>query len=189
MIRKVNIAIVVSHPIQHFCPQYASFAQNKNCILKVFFGSALGLKKYVDENFKEEISWDNLQLEKFDHIFLNGEAVLQAGKDLDAVNLEDELSLFQPGLVICYGYFQKLQRRAYRWATRNKVPLAFISDSELRHKRNQLKQFIKSIFLRNYFSRISFFLAVGNANESFYLKYGVSKKLRKFLVCRILSNV
>ncbi len=86
-----RIAIVVSHPIQHFCPQYVSFAKNKNVSLKVFFGSALGYKKYVDVNFKQEISWGNLNLDKFDHIFLNGDAVLQSDKKLDALSLDKEL--------------------------------------------------------------------------------------------------
>jgi len=113
---KLKIAIVVSHPIQHFCPQYVSFAENKNVTLKVFFGSALGHKKYIDKNFKEEIAWGNLDLHKFDHIFLNGEAVLQADKNLDANSLEKELNEYHPGLLIGYGYFQKLQRRARRWA-------------------------------------------------------------------------
>ncbi|MEO6719120.1 MAG: glycosyltransferase family 4 protein [Ferruginibacter sp.] len=171
-----KIAIVVSHPIQHFCPQYVSFAQNKNCSVKVFFGSALGYKKYVDINFKQEISWSNLHLDKFNHIFLNGDAVIQADKQLDAATLEMELAAFQPDLVIVYGYFQRLQRRAYKWATKNKVPIAYISDSELRQQRNSLKEFIKSIFLRRYFSKISYFLSVGNANEAFYKKYRVSNE-------------
>ena len=47
---KLKIAIVVSHPIQHFCPQYVSFAKNKDIELKVFFGSALGHKKYTDND-------------------------------------------------------------------------------------------------------------------------------------------
>ncbi len=54
---KLRIAIVISHPIQHFCPQYVSFTQNKNVELKVFFASTLGYKKYVDVNFGKEISW------------------------------------------------------------------------------------------------------------------------------------
>ena len=33
--------------------------------LKVFFASALGFKSYVDINFKKEISWSNLNLDKF----------------------------------------------------------------------------------------------------------------------------
>lgn len=176
MITKTRIAIVVSHPIQHFCPQYVSFAENKNISLKVFFGSALGFKKYNDINFKQQISWGNLALEKFDHVFLNGDSVIQADKHLDAATLEKELELYQPDLVFVYGYFQKLQRRAYHWSVKNKIPIAYVSDSELRHHRNLFKDWIKSVFLRRYFSKVSYFLSMGDANEAFYKKYGVSEE-------------
>lgn len=173
MFRKIRIAIVISHPIQHFSPQYVSFTKNVGIDFKVFFGSALGYKRYVDENFKKEISWSNLNLDKFAHHFLNGDKIIQPGKNLDAATLENELNKYQPHLVFTYGYFQKLQRRAYRWAIKNKVALAYISDSELRHKRNQIKGLFKSIYLRNYFSKINYFLTMGNANEAYYQKHGV----------------
>lgn len=176
--KKIRIAIVISHPIQHFCPQYLSFAQNPDVVLKVFFGSALGYKKYVDANFKTEVSWNNLQLERFSHCFLNGEQVLQPDKNLDAPSLEKELQHFQPDLLFTYGYFQKLQRRAHRWAIKNKVAIAYISDSELRHHENAVKAFLKSFFLRRYFSRVSYFLTMGDANEAYYQKYRIpSEKL------------
>jgi glycosyltransferase involved in cell wall biosynthesis len=175
-----KIAIVVSHPIQHFCPQYVSFAASNQAQIKVFFGSALGFKKYTDKNFGREIAWGNLQLDKFDHLFLNGEAVIQPDGNLDAPSVEKELAVYQPDVVIVYGYFQKLQRRVYRWAVKNKVPLTFIGDSELRHKRSALKDLLKYFYLRHYFRKISFFLTVGNANEAYYTKYGagISKFVR-----------
>lgn len=173
MNNKLKIAIVISHPIQHFCPQYVSFAENKDIECKVFFASSLGYKKYVDLNFKKEISWSNLNLDQFDHHFLNGDALIQPDKNLDAITLEKELNNYKPALIFTYGYFQKLQRRTYRWAVKNKIPLAFISDSELRHKRNALKELMKSVYLRRYFSKIDYFLSVGNANEEYYQKYGV----------------
>ena len=67
MANSLRIGIVASHPIQHFCPQYASFAQNKNIHLMVFFGSNHGLKKYFDPNFKQEISWTGLKLDQFNN--------------------------------------------------------------------------------------------------------------------------
>lgn len=170
---KVKIAIVVSHPIQHFCPQYVSFSENEEVQLKVFFGSALGYKKYVDVNFNLEISWNNLNLDKFDHVFLNGYSVIQPGKDLDAISLEKELEDFGPQLLIGYGYFQKLQRRARKWATRNNVPVAYISDAEGRQQRHPLKEKLRSFMLRRYFRPIRYFLTVGDANEAYYRKYGV----------------
>lgn len=171
---KLRIAIVVSHPIQHFCPQYVSFACNPHIQLKVFFGSRLGLDKYIDINFKTEVFWGNLNMSAFDHQFLNGDRVLQSDKDLDAPSLDEALTIFKPELLITYGYFQKLQRRAKRWAIKNKVPAAYISDSELRHKRPGWKEMIKSVFLSRYFSRVNYFLTVGNANEEFYAANGVS---------------
>lgn len=173
--KKVRIAVVISHPIQHFCPQYVSFAQNPQVELKVFFGSALGYKKYVDENFKTEVSWSNLQLERFPHCFLNGEQVLQPDKNLDATSLENELERFHPDILFIYGYFQKLQRRAHRWAVRSKIAIAYISDSELRHKRNKLKEFFKGVFIRYYFLPIRYFLSMGDANEVYYKKNRVPK--------------
>src|SRR4051812_33790575 len=82
-----RLALVVSHPIQHFCPQYVSFAQNKNIAFKVFFASTMGFKKYVDPTFKKEIAWDNLNLDKFDHEFLNGDQLLEPDNKLDAPSI------------------------------------------------------------------------------------------------------
>jgi glycosyltransferase involved in cell wall biosynthesis len=171
----LKIAIVVSHPIQHFCPQYVSFARHKKITLKVFFGSALGYKKYLDENFKQEISWDNLNLHLFDHVFLNGETVLPADRRLDAINLERALADFRPQLVIGYGYFQKLQRRAKRWANAEGVPVAYISDAEARQVRHPIKTMLKQLLVAKYFRSIKYFLTVGDANEAFYRRHGVKE--------------
>jgi glycosyltransferase involved in cell wall biosynthesis len=170
-----RIAIVVSHPIQHFCPQYVSFSKNEEVGLKVFFASALGHKKYLDPNFKTEVSWGNLHLDKFEHTFLNGEKILPSGKDLDAPNLAEALGGFKPDLIIIYGYFQKLQRRAHQWASTNGVKLAYISDSELRHRRSRWKEMVKYFYIKRFFSKIDYFLSVGDANEEFYKYYGVSQ--------------
>jgi glycosyltransferase involved in cell wall biosynthesis len=171
-----KIALVVSHPIQHFCPQYVSFAQNEGVEFKVFFGSKLGLKKYFDANFKQEISWGDLGLNKFENQFVNGDQVIPSDKNLDAPVLDSALAEFNPELVIIYGYFQKLQRRTHRWAIANGVRIGYISDSEFRHGRNRLKEMLKYFFIKRYFSSIDYFLSVGNANEDFYRYYGVESK-------------
>ncbi|HVU57445.1 MAG TPA: glycosyltransferase family 4 protein [Puia sp.] len=171
-----KLAIVISHPIQHFCPQYASLAAHPHLQIRVFFASALGYKKYVDPNFKQEIAWDNLRLDAFDHQFLNGEVVLPADKELDAEGLDEALTAFSPDLVIVHGYFQKLQRRAYRWARKNGVKLAYIADSERRQKRPAIKEWLKYPYLARYFSGIDIFLTVGDANEAYYRHYRVPSR-------------
>jgi len=173
---KLRVALIVSHPIQHFCPQYVSFAENKDIEFKVFFASMLGFKKYVDPDFKQEISWGNLELDKFEHEFLNGDKVLPAEKNLDAPSLDKALDDFKPALIITYGYFQLLQKRAHKWAIRNKIAIAYIADSERRQHRGLLKEIIKYPWVRWYLSRIDYFLSVGNANEDFYRYHGIKSK-------------
>jgi glycosyltransferase involved in cell wall biosynthesis len=141
--------------------------------LKVFFGSALGYRKYKDINFGEEISWNNLNLDRFDHVFLNGYEVIQPDKNLDAASLEEELEKFAPDLLVSYGYFQKLQRRAKNWAIKNKVQVAYISDAEGRQHRSPLKEQLRAFMLRRYFRDIAYFLTVGDANEAYYRSYKV----------------
>ena len=170
---KTKLAIIVSHPIQHFSPQYASLAKHPDLQVKVFFASALGMKKYIDPDFKTEISWNNLLLDQYDHVFLNGETAIPSDKDLDAPSLDAALEEFNPDVMIIYGYFQQFQRRAWRWAKRKKVKLAYISDSERNQQRNPVKEIIKYPFIRWYFSPVSAFLSVGDANEAYYKHYGV----------------
>lgn len=171
--QKKKVALIISHPIQHFTPKYESWATAPNVEFKVFFASALGYKKYYDPNFKTEVSWGNIRLENFNHIFLNGEEAIPSDASLDAPSLNSELEKFKPDVIVSYGYFQALQRRAYRWANANKVPLAYISDSEFRQRRPWYKELAKFFFLFNYFRKISYFLTVGNANEYYYNLHGV----------------
>ena len=54
---------------------------------------------------------------EFDHLFLDGQNVLTADKNMDASSLDVALSSCNPQLIIIYVYFQKLQTKTYRWAT------------------------------------------------------------------------
>lgn len=174
MEKNFNLAIVVSHPIQHFCPQYISFSNLPNVKVKLFFASMLGYKKYVDKNFGEEIVWNNLRVEEFDHVFLNGDQILPSSAELEAPTLEAELEAFAPDAIITYGYFQKFQRKCHAWANKNNVPLAYITDAENRQQRPFFKQLAKFFALRWYFNKINYFFTVGNANEAYYKLYGVN---------------
>lgn len=169
-----KIAIVLSHPIQHFCPMYVNWAKNSSWSFKVFFASSIGVKKYFDPNFKREIIWSNLHLDQFDHEFLNDAQLLPIDNKLDAPELDERLRNYGPDAVLVYGYIQKIQRRAYGWAKNNKVKIFYFSDSELRHHRILYKKLIKKIILRKYFSNIDAFLSIGDANEEYYRYYGVA---------------
>lgn len=171
-----RVAIIVSHPIQHFCPQYISFTKMKGVEVKLFFASMLGYKKYVDKNFGQEISWNNLRLEEFNHKFLNGEQVLPSTKELDAPSITKELDSYNPDAIVTYGHFQKVQRRAHQWAKANNVPIVYITDSENRQRRKWYKLLAKFFLLRQYYNKVNYFFTVGDANEAYFKLYGVPEK-------------
>ena len=185
---RIKIGIVVSHPIQHFCPQYRSLAENPDLEVKVFFASKLGVESYNDAQFNLSIKWERLYLENFPHIFLNQQPI-STNKNLDAQGLELELDKFKPDFILTYGYYQKVQKRAYNWAKLNNIPILYVSDSELLRYRFFGKSLIKKVWLNKYFKGISGFLSVGDANEEYYSYYGVplNKMFRTFFPVDIFS--
>lgn len=168
-----RIAVVVSHPIQHFCPQYASWSEHDEWDIKVFFASTAGLQSYRDENFGQEIRWEGLTLD-FPHVFLNDGAALPSSPQLDAPDLEARLAEWRPDVVIVYGYIQKLQRRALRWAQDHAQRTLMISDSEDRTERPLYKEAVKKVALPRIYQGCDGFLTVGDANEDYYRSYGVA---------------
>lgn len=175
-----RVAVVVSHPIQHFCPQYSSWAKMPGVDLRVFFASRRGLDSYHDRKFGRNVRW-NLDLD-FDHVFLPGAEGRVVSSSLDCHEVEDGLEEYNPDYVVAYGYSQKLQRRVIRWARKHEKQLLMIADSELRQERSSLKSLIKRAVLPRIYYCVDAFLTVGDANEEYYRKYGVCdrKLVRSF---------
>ena len=172
---KKRIAVVVSHPIQHFCPQYSSWAALDGVDLRVFFASRHGLDPYEDKNFARTVQWNQLVLD-FPHEFLPGAATRRLDARIDCIEIEARLSEFAPHIVVAYGYAQPLQRRTMRWVKSNAKQSIMIGDSELRSRRGFGKRALKSMLLPRIFSKIDLFLSVGDANEAYYRHYGVDER-------------
>jgi glycosyltransferase involved in cell wall biosynthesis len=171
--KRPHIAVVVSHPIQHFCPQYASLAKSTLWTLKVFFASTIGAEAYVDAALQMEIQWSNLYLDEFAHEFLNDQPKLST-RHLDAPSIGNNLAEFSPEVVIIYGYAQRFARRARLWAKGNGCLIYYISDSETHRRESFLRRGLKSSFIPRLFRSIDRFLSVGNSNEFYYARQGVT---------------
>ncbi|MGZ0173613.1 MAG: glycosyltransferase, partial [Planctomycetales bacterium] len=169
---KPRVALVVSHPIQHFCPQYASLARSDEYVFKVFFASTIGFVAYEDPNFKTTVQWGNLRLDAFEHEFMNTEP-LPSTRHLDAPNIGQALEEFSPDVVIIYGYWQQFQKRVQDWVRSNQRLVYYIADSESHRHESFLKRTFTSLRLRRRFQAIDRFLTVGNANEFYYHRLGV----------------
>lgn len=169
---KPKIALVVSHPIQHFCPQYASLARAQNWDFKAFFVSRLGVDAYHDKQFGKTVKWSNLYLDEFEHEFVYDKA-FPVEAETETPGLLESIQAYAPDVVITYGYKHHFQRRVKKWAKATNAKVYYISDSEFNHRENPIKKIAKWLLWKSYFGGVDRFLTVGSANEAYYQYFGV----------------
>src|SRR5262249_38932200 len=135
---RMKVAIVVSHPIQHFCPLYRALAQSGQVTLRVLFGSTVGAQASFDPQFGREVRWQPDLLDGFEHGFLPGaEAVQDLTRPVGNRHLWARLDAFDPDVVQIYGFMHHLSRVALAWTKLKRRRLLYVADSELRTPRTR----------------------------------------------------
>jgi glycosyltransferase involved in cell wall biosynthesis len=173
--RKVRVAIVVSHPIQHFVYLYKALAQSDAIQLKVFFASKIGVKPYFDKDMNVEIRWAADLLGGYDSEFLSeADCISQTGFwEINNPSITPALKKFMPDVVQLHGYAQLTLLRALVWCSFRRIPVLLWSDSSLLFKREAWKQYLKSFtlpwVLRLYYGVYS----TGDNNAAYYRRYGI----------------
>jgi len=119
-----NVAIVATHPIQHFVPLYRALARQGSINLRVFFGFPMGVTSYFDEKMKTQISWSMDLLSGYEHEFLEDytPGTQTSFAHPNSSRLSKRLSAFNPDVVMIYGYSQANALRAIVWAKRKRCP-------------------------------------------------------------------
>lgn len=174
--RPVRLAIVVTHPIQHFVHFYRALARDPGLALTVVYGAPIGLKPYFDREMNVEIAWNMDSLTGYDHQILEPDQGDEQPRFMapNAPGLAKALDALAPDAVLVYGYAQINALRALRWCRSRGVPAMMTGDSELSSVRSPLKAAVKSLVIPLILSRFSAFLSVGDGSDAYYTKYGVS---------------
>ena len=172
-----RLAIVVSHPIQHFVHFYRALAARDEIALKVFFCSRIGLESYFDREMNCEIAWNMDLTSGFDHLFLpEGDKIKATGPlEVNNPSIGPALAEFRPDVVLTYGYNHLTTLRAIAWCRFYGVPVMMTGDSELLHERALLKRVVKSVVLPVLLHQFTCFLTTGDNNEGYYLHYGIPR--------------
>jgi glycosyltransferase involved in cell wall biosynthesis len=172
---KKRLAIVASHPIQHFVPLYRELAKQSDLELRVFFCARIGLDAYLDPGFGVQFRWETNLLDGYESEFLEGAEKVKAagfwsiyGEDVAA-----RLNRFKPDVVQVYGYAQLAALRTLAWCTLHRVPVLMMSDSELVHHRPLHVRAAKKAVLPLLYRGVSGFLTIGDNNEAYLRHYGV----------------
>jgi glycosyltransferase involved in cell wall biosynthesis len=175
--RPTRLAIIVSHPIQHFAPFYRAIAKERSIELKVFFCSRIGLKTYYDPEMGVSLKWAADLTSGYDHEFLpEADRIVSISfSSVDNPSIAAALTAFTPDAVVVGGYAQKTALRALFWSRRHDVPILMVSDGHLgpenrSRARTVARELVMPLLLRLYAG----FLTVGDENERMYAHFGVS---------------
>lgn len=177
MENKIRLAIVVSHPIQHFVHFYRAISKLSHIELLVIFASDLGARSYYDVDMKQDIEWSMDLFGGYNYIVLpESENIKKTGFfEINNPSVADELSKFAPQVVMISGYSQLTTLRTWCWCLFKGVPTMMWSDSNLKPKRRLFKRFIKYPLLYVYYKFIKAFLSIGDNNALYYQYHGVKK--------------
>ena len=171
-----RLAIVATHPIQHFVHFYRALAREPSIVLKLFFCSRIGVETYFDEEMKTQLSWNMDMLSGYDHEFLPEYATPPTSSaHVDNPSITDRLSAFQPDAVLTYGYATRTSLRTIAWCRFKRVPILMIGDTDDVARPFSLRNIMRRAILPVLLSQISAFLTVGDQNEAALRRMGVPR--------------
>lgn len=177
----VKLAVVISHPTQHFVPLYQTLAAAQGIELKVFYLAGNGVQVAHDAEFGVNIKWDTPMLEGYDYEFVEPGRVLNnfGFFSVDSPYLREKLAGFQADWLWVHGYAQRANWRAIM-GKRKATKVLYTSDSNAwidRHQRQPfIKRTIKSLVVRYYFRYVDVFLSISPANRAYLKKYGAQNE-------------
>jgi glycosyltransferase involved in cell wall biosynthesis len=174
---RVRLAIVVSHPIQHFAPWYREVAKLPEIDLKLFYSCDWGSEKYHDPQFGVEIQWDIPLLDGYEYEFLpiKKRPASMTFWELDNPTVTKALSDFDPHVVLVHGYASRTNWRVARWTSSNRKPLLIYSDSNSGESIPAWKRIAKRLVVGYFYGYVDGALYVGNNNCAYHSLYGIPK--------------
>ena len=170
-----SLAVIVSHPIQHFVPVYKYLAQHADIRIKVFFIGENGAYEYFDSQFNQTVKWDVPLTEGYDHEFLSPGRILKdyGFLSVDDASIVERLLAFKPDMIWLNGYGQRVNWRALSLRSKG-IKFLYSSDSNLEDSRSAWRRWLKRLVVTHFLKKCDYFLSYGPKNSSYLDHYGVS---------------
>jgi len=173
MSRRFRVAVVVSHPIQYFSPWFAYVASRPNVVVKVFYLWNFGVTSQRDRDFGVSLKWDIPLLHGYDHEFI-ANASRDPGthhfRGLDNPELVSKLRAWRPDAILLFGYAYLSHLRLLLAPALRHVPIILRGDSHNLCRPADIRQALLRRLRRVLLRRVGAFLAVGQANEQYFLE-------------------
>jgi glycosyltransferase involved in cell wall biosynthesis len=170
-----SLAVVVSHPIQHFAAWFRELNRLEELEVKVLYCCDWGVHDYYDPEFGSSFRWDVPLLEGYPHEFLpiRRRPRRLTFRQVDNPNVGKSLDGFRPDVVMAFGYRYRTIWRAWAWARRRGRPFLLYSDSAITSRTPPWKRIVKDPIVRSFYRHVDGAFAVGDNNRAYHLRYGL----------------
>ncbi len=173
--KRIKLAVIVSHPIQHFAPWHRETAKLDQIDLKVFFCCKWGLESYHDPEFGIPVEWDIPLVDGYRHEFL---AIAEPPSRLtfwtvDNPSIVEALEAYNPDVIKVFGYAHRTMWRVRSWARKKRLPLLLYSDSNIKAVNPFWKEILKRQLVKHFYRGVDGALCVGDNNAAFHRSYGL----------------
>ncbi len=174
----LRLAVIVSHPIQHFAPWHREVSRCGEIEQHVLFCCDWGVEEYDDPGFGTSVKWDVPLTVGYAYEFL---PIARRPKRLSFLQVDNPavgrfLSRIDPHVLQVYGYAYRTNWRAVAWARRRGRPVLLYADSNVKAEVAPWKRLVKDRMVSHFYGRIDGALCVGDNNRAYHLRYGMPEE-------------
>lgn len=179
-----RVAVINSHPIQHFAPLWRAVTARGEIELKVFYCTDWGVNEYRDPGFGTTFRWDVDLMSGYasETLPIARRPESLGFWEVDNPAVGGALDAFDPDVLILFGYSFLTNWRALAWArarartSARDVRVLLFSDSELKHDRGAAARLAKEVVVRGFYAMTDGAMPIGNCNADYYRHYGLPSR-------------
>ncbi len=177
--RKIKLAVVISHPVQYQAPVFRSLAKNPKIDLKVFFASSQGASSKLDPEFNIKFRWDCEVLKGYKSEIIS----IKSFKDLSnpwvaslvARRVSQKIKQFKPEFILIMGYSPLFYYLVAKRLKKNRARLLFRAETtDIAVTRSRLKTILRRKVLTRFYKNFDHFFAIGTNSKNHFLHHNVS---------------
>jgi glycosyltransferase involved in cell wall biosynthesis len=171
-----ELAIFLSHPIQHFVPWFRELDERLEGRLFVHYASRHGLEARHDPEFGASFAWDMDLVSGYRHQFWDDSPHRGPGDGFWGIRypgLASELRREPPRAVLILGWLFAGYWQAARTAAQLRIPYLLRGESNLLNPQGAAKWWLKQQTIGRLCRGAAGCLAIGSRNADLYRAYGV----------------
>jgi len=189
-----KLLVIVSHPVPYHVPIYRLLHERGNVEIEVFFLWNCFEAKNTGAAGTSHPFWpfvhDKEVLEGYPSTFIKNIAIKKFNSPFGLINpgLYKSIKESRPDMIMIFGYNTVSSWITAVTAKILNIPLLFKGETYWHFKKNSLGQFIKKIYIRLFFSLVSFYAFAFEKNKEFYKSFGAQESSLFFVPCAVDTN-